>query len=439
MSESTQSLIKSSPVGGVHNDVHDYAARDLARRQQAVTPEHSCEEVRLIMEANPAMVSVPVLIDGAPAGLINRTFFLGEMSKPFRRELFQHRTCSVFMDASPLVVDEGMSIPSLSQRVVGSSGQALADGFIITDECGLYVGMGNGTDLMKLVAYLQAEKNQALNAANQELKTILDTLNTTQKQLVQSEKMASLGGLVAGVSHEINTPVGVAVTAASFLENSANTFRDLFKNGQMKKSDLEKFVSIVDESAKMLLGNLQRAADLIQSFKRVAVDQTTNDISRIDLKQYLDEVILSLRPQFKNRPIDVTIRCQENITLEVPAGPLSQVFSNLLNNALLHAFDADDSGSITVTCRLLEDGRTEMRFKDTGKGIPPEVLPKIFDPFFTTKRGHGGTGLGLHILFNIVTQQLLGTVEVTSQPGAGTEFVVMLPASALVTGDTHVG
>lgn len=438
MPKRSQSLISASSSGDAQNDFHDYAAHDLARRQDSVTPEHSCEEVRCIMEADPALISIPVLIDGAPVGLINRTFFLGEMSKPFRRELFQHRTCSVFMDGSPLIVEANMSIPSLSQQVVGSSGQALADGFIIVDEHGSYVGMGNGTDLMKLVAFLQAEKNQALNAANQELKSILDTLNTTQKQLVQSEKMASLGGLVAGVSHEINTPVGVAVTAASFLENSANTFRDLFKNGQMKKSDLEKFVSIVDESAKMLLGNLQRAADLIQSFKRVAVDQTTNDISRIDLKQYLDEVILSLRPQFKNRPIAVDIRCEDKIVLEVAAGPLSQVFSNLLNNALLHAFDADDSGSITVTCRLLEDGRAEMRFHDTGKGIPPEVLPKIFDPFFTTKRGHGGTGLGLHILFNIVTQQLSGTVEVNSQPGEGTEFVVTLPASARVTGDLHV-
>lgn len=284
-------------------------------------------------------------------------------------------------------------------------------------------------DLIDNLESKVAERTGELAEKNRTLQELVETIQNAQKQLIEAEKMAALGSLVAGVSHEINTPVGVAVTAASHLEEKLKQFNALFQGGQMKKSDLERFVATVAESVRMLLTNLARAADLVQSFKRVAVDQSTDETQQIGVRRYLEELLLSLRPQFKNRPVEVVLECDEALVLTLPAGPFSQVVTNLLMNALLHAFGEGEAGRIVLRVAREPSGEAVVDFSDNGRGIDAAVLPKIFDPFFTTKRGQGGTGLGLHILYNIITQQLGGTVEVQSEAGKGTRFLIrFLPA-----------
>jgi Amt family ammonium transporter len=274
-----------------------------------------------------------------------------------------------------------------------------------------------------------ADRTAELAQKNQTLEGLLEEIKATQDQLIESEKMAALGGLVAGVSHEINTPVGIAITAASHLDMEQQKIGSLLASNQMKRSDLSSFLDTTAESCKMLLHNLHRAADLVQSFKRVAVDQSTDEVQAIAAKAYIEETLTSLRPQFRNRPIEVAIACAEDLQLVVPTGPFSQVLTNLFMNALTHAFDEEQGGQIALSVRQ-EGDRVVIVFSDNGKGISATHLSRIFEPFFTTRRGQGGTGLGLHILYNIVTVQMGGKIEVESQEGMGTTFYITLPRAA---------
>ena len=265
-------------------------------------------------------------------------------------------------------------------------------------------------------------------AANQELSQTLEELKTTQDQLVETEKMAALGGLVAGVAHEINTPVGVGVTAASALEDKTLAFLDIYKSGNMKRSDLEKYLNMAEQSSSMILRNLSRAAELIQSFKQVAVDQSTEERRTFQVKSYLEEVLLSLQPQLKKTQHTIEIKGNDDITLESYPGVFSQIITNLVMNSLVHAYEADDAGHLTFNLKR-ENDRLIFEYADDGKGISKENLNKIFDPFFTTKRGQGGSGLGLHIIYNLVTQRLSGTIRCESKVGTGTRFVIELPVT----------
>ncbi|WP_026098450.1 trifunctional serine/threonine-protein kinase/ATP-binding protein/sensor histidine kinase [Kamptonema formosum] len=268
---------------------------------------------------------------------------------------------------------------------------------------------------------------QLVEERTQELSQTLENLKATQKKLVDSEKMASLGGLVAGVAHEINTPIGIGVTAASLLAEKATAFFETYKAGQMKRSDLEKFLDTAMQSSSMVLANLNRAAELIQSFKQVAVDQSSESKRTFNIRDYLQEILLSLRAKLKATKHRVEIHGDRNLTLDTYPGALSQIVTNLVMNSLIHAYDPEDCGLIRFEFK--QDGdRVIFEYTDDGKGIPPENLSRIFDPFFTTKRGQGGTGLGLHLLYNLVTQKLQGTIECESQVGAGTKFLMTLPA-----------
>jgi PAS domain S-box-containing protein len=270
------------------------------------------------------------------------------------------------------------------------------------------------------------ERTQQLESANQELKETLEQLKRTHKQLVESEKMASLGGLVAGVAHEINTPVGIGVTAASHLELKTKAMLEEYKAGALKRASLEAYLGVCDESTRMILSNLRRASDLIRSFKQVAVDRTTEERRLFRLRDYLEEVLLSLRPQLKKTAITVELFCDPELAIHSYPGTFSQILTNLVMNSLQHAYDPGQKGRITLTCSI-ESGRLRFLYADDGKGITPENLDKIFEPFYTTKRGRGGTGLGLHILYNLVTQRLEGSVRCESTLDAGTTFILDVP------------
>lgn len=257
------------------------------------------------------------------------------------------------------------------------------------------------------------------------LHSTLDNLKTTQDQLVEAEKMASLGNLVAGVAHEINTPVGIGVTAASRLDSKTKEFLEVYKSGKMKRTDLEKFLSTNQEGTKIILNNLDRAAKLVQGFKRVAVGQSNEEKQKFNLKTYIEETLLALQPKLKNKPYELKVNLEE-LYVESYAGAYSQIITNLVMNSIIHGFKGKDQGIITLDVTK-QGGRLKMVYSDDGNGIAPEIRDKVFDPFVTTNREGGGTGLGMNILYNLVVQKLKGKVDFKSEVDQGVTFIFNLP------------
>lgn len=269
-------------------------------------------------------------------------------------------------------------------------------------------------------------KNIQLQVEIEERITAEETLRETQRDLVAAEKLAALGGLVAGIAHEINTPVGIGVTAASHLRETIDGFAALCAEGKLKKSDLDTLVNSVRDLNAMVEDNLKRASDLIKSFKEVAVDQTAEDERTFQLKQYVNQIVISLSPKLRNRSIEIVLDgIDESISLKTTPGPLSQVLTNLILNSLVHAFDADQSGKIEISA-LRDSDVLQLTYADSGKGIAAENLEKIFDPFFTTKRSHGGSGLGMHLVYNIITKKYSGHIKCESEPNQGVIFHMSL-------------
>lgn len=280
----------------------------------------------------------------------------------------------------------------------------------------------------KLKAVMQ-RRRQSEEALRQEVKKTEEAyaeLQSTQAALIQSERLASLGGLVAGVAHEINTPIGVALTSASVLSENTAQLRTTLAGGAIRKSEIMSYMEMAEEVSRLILSNTQRAAQLIQSFKQVAVDQTSEMRREYELSTYLHEVVSSLRPTIKQGHGVVTIHCPQPIPLEGLPGAMAQVLTNLIMNALTHAFEPGVGGNIDIYASCQAD-TVELRFSDNGRGIPSEDLSKVFDPFFTTRRGRGGTGLGLNIVYNIVTSRFAGHIEVHSTVGKGTTFTIQFP------------
>jgi len=282
------------------------------------------------------------------------------------------------------------------------------------------------------------ERTKALREANATLMQTLEDLQQTRSHLVETEKMALLGELVAGVAHEINTPVGNSITAVSHLEVKTAEFNQKFSAGQMKKTDLQSYLEFCNNVAKIIFNNLERAAELIRSFKKVAVDQLVEEPRNFDLGEYTQDALISLKPQLKKTQHKVTLTCPDGIKVYWYAGALWQILSNLLNNSIMHAYEQDDAGHITIDISY-ENRVVTLQYADDGKGMTPEVQKKIFEPFFTTRRGMGGTGLGMHIVYNLVIFKMKGTIECFSQLGIGTVFTIKLPDDILEKGEAkHV-
>lgn len=245
-------------------------------------------------------------------------------------------------------------------------------------------------------------------------------------ELIRSEKLAALGRLVAGIAHEINTPVGTCLTASTLLAEQTNELRNRYEADDLAEEDLESFLENAKEINQSLINNLHRAAALVRSFKQVAVDQSSEQRRQFQLCGYIDEILLSLQPRLKRTNHVVQVSCPDSIELDSYPGALSQVLTNLIINAMVHGFDGIDQGTISIIC-MCNDHRVQIIFSDDGQGIPPDILRKIFDPFFTTRRGRGGSGLGLHLVHNLVTSTLGGRIDVQSGLGVGTTFILLLP------------
>jgi signal transduction histidine kinase len=270
------------------------------------------------------------------------------------------------------------------------------------------------------------QRTEELKSTNAALRTSLDHLHRAQDQLVESEKMAALGELVAGVAHEINTPVGIGVTAASHLELKTRELAALQQSGKLKRSDLESYVKTAVESCDALLSNLNRAADLIRSFKQVAVDQSAQERRTFPVKEYLEGVLLSLRPKLKKTHHTVVLDCPDDLQLDSCPGALSQILTNLVMNSLIHGFAHKEDGHINIRVSDAPD-HVEIRYSDDGSGMEREQLRRLYEPFYTTRRAEGASGLGLHIVYNLVTQRLRGRIDCESAPGQGTAFTLWIP------------
>ncbi len=275
-------------------------------------------------------------------------------------------------------------------------------------------------------AFVYNHLEELVAERTQELSTALDNLKATQNQLIESEKMAALGGLVAGVAHEINTPVGVGITAASTLDKETQTFVDQFNQGKLKRSALQAYLETAQQGCQLILSNLQQAAELVHSFKQVAVDQTHLSQRQFAVKEYLEETILNLMPKLKQTKHRLTINGDDTVTINSYPGALSQVVNNLVTNSITHAYQLGESGQLHFDITA-HDSKLTIEYSDNGCGIAPENLSKIFEPFFTTARSQGGSGLGLHIVYNMVTQKLKGTIRCESRVGEGTTFIIELP------------
>ncbi|WP_299775985.1 sensor histidine kinase [uncultured Pseudoteredinibacter sp.] len=270
------------------------------------------------------------------------------------------------------------------------------------------------------------QKNNDLELRGQQLGEALDELMETQEQLLEKEKMAALGELVSGVAHEVNTPLGISVTAASHLHDSSRSLQSNFEDGSLTQDILKSYLRNTIKTTSIILANLNRSSELIRNFKNVSVDQHNEVFSKIQLKDYLSQILETLSPTVKNSNCKVHIQCPENIVLHSYPGIVAQLITNLVNNAIQHGCAPNKGGNIYIDVHS-QDQSVLLVHRDDGVGISPSIKRKIYDPFFTTKRGKGGSGLGLSIVFNLVTQRLGGSIVCSTEAPEGAMFEVTLP------------
>ena len=278
---------------------------------------------------------------------------------------------------------------------------------------------------------LNAQLEQRVDERTQSLTDALQKLTVAQTQLVRSEKLSALGALVAGVAHELNTPIGNSLTVASTLQDNAKAFAEDMAKG-LSRSRLDKFVSSSCLGADILVSSLHQAAELVSSFKQIAVDQSSMNRRLFRLSETISEIMLTMGPSIRKTSHTVVPTISTDILMESYPGPLVQILSNLINNTFLHAFEGIENGQVFITADLCGSEYIQLTVQDDGAGISESNLARVFDPFFTTKLGKGGSGLGLNIVYNIVQDVLGGTIEVSSQIGVGTCFTLILPLIAPV-------
>ena len=290
--------------------------------------------------------------------------------------------------------------------------------------------MARAVEVFRENAIARRRAENDLRASKEHAENALEELRETQKHLIDAEKLAALGGLVAGVAHEVNNPVGISLTVASSLARRCETFAAELNEGPLRRSRLDEFVEGNRDAAQQLVTNLQRAGELIQSFKQVAVDRSHAERRQFELGQATEQIIASLRPVLKKSKVSLAIDIPGGIFMDSYPGPYGQVLTNLFINAVTHAFPGGRAGRIWISAEATGANSVTLVIADNGVGMTEETRRRAFDPFFTTRRNLGGTGLGLHIIHNIITQTLGGRIVLESRPGEGATFRITLPRSA---------
>jgi signal transduction histidine kinase len=307
----------------------------------------------------------------------------------------------------------------LNRRVQGTNAR---------DEIG---EMARAVEVFRENAIAKRKTEDELRTSKEKAENALHELNAAQQNLIDAERLAALGGLVAGVAHEVNNPIGISLTVASSFARRTEMFEaELRSETALRRSHLEDFVRTSRDAAQQLVGNLQRAGELIQSFKQVAVDRSHAERRMFNLSEATDQIIASLRPALKKASIMLSVEVPETLVIDGYPGSYGQILTNLFLNAANHAFPGGRSGAITISAKPRGSDDIEIIFSDNGAGMTPDVQRQAFDPFFTTRRNEGGTGLGLHIVYNLVTQQLGGRMMLDSRLGQGTTFRIIMPRAA---------
>jgi signal transduction histidine kinase len=296
------------------------------------------------------------------------------------------------------------------------------------DEVG---AMARAVEVFRENAIAKRKTEDELRASKEKAESALLELNTAQQNLIDAERLAALGGLVAGVAHEVNNPIGISLTVASSFARRAEMFEtELKSDTQLRRSQLEEFVRASRDAAQQLVANLHRAGELIQSFKQVAVDRSHAERRQFNLNEATGQIVASLKPVLRKAAIGLSIDVPEGLVIDGYPGSYGQILTNLFLNAANHAFADGRSGTISISARPRGNDDVEIIFADNGAGMTPDVQRQAFDPFFTTRRNEGGTGLGLHIVYNLVTQQLGGRMMLDSRLGQGTTFRIIMPRAA---------
>ncbi|UFZ08516.1 ATP-binding protein [Bradyrhizobium ontarionense] len=306
------------------------------------------------------------------------------------------------------------------------------------DEVG---AMARAVEVFRENAVAKRKTEDELRTAKEKAESALLELNAAQRNLIDAERLAALGGLVAGVAHEVNNPIGISLTVASSFARRVEMFEAALRSpeGGLRRSQLEEFVRTSRDASEQLVANLQRAGELIQSFKQVAVDRSHAERRTFILSEATDQIITSLKPVLKRAPITLSVDVPEGLFIDGYPGFYGQILTNLFLNAVNHAFADGRSGTISITARPRGADDIEIIFADNGAGMTPDVQRQAFDPFFTTRRNEGGTGLGLHIVYNLVTQQLGGRMMLESRVGQGTTFRIIMPRVAKGGSETATG
>lgn len=407
------------------------AARDAAlRRSQAL--------LNNIVEKSSAVIYVKdldgrylmvnhsfrmILPHGAPEplGSTDETLFSADVAHKMRQS-----------DRAVLASGRASSHEETAPGMAGGARTYISEKFPLIDEFGQIWALGGvSTDItdrkrgeLELEELINVRTRQIADT-NRELADSLGTLQRAQDELVRSEKLAALGSLVAGVAHELNTPIGNSLLAVSTLLDQSTTFAGMVESG-VKRSELNAYIADVNNGSQIVLRNLHRAVDLVASFKQVAVDRATSQCREFQLDELVAEILLVLMPTFKKSGVRVSHDIAPGILMASYPGPFGQVLINLVNNGLIHAFEGQENGEISITAEAGRD-TVAITVRDNGVGIAPENMGKIYDPFFTTKLGRGGSGLGLNIVYNIVYGVLGGRIDVKSALGEGTSFILTLP------------
>ncbi|WP_420971901.1 ATP-binding protein [Bradyrhizobium sp. B120] len=295
------------------------------------------------------------------------------------------------------------------------------------DEVG---AMARAVEVFRENAIAKRKTEDELRSAKEKAESALLELNAAQQNLIDAERLAALGGLVAGVAHEVNNPIGISLTVASSFARRSEMFENDLKTEPLRRSKLDEFVRASRDASQQLVSNLQRAGELIQSFKQVAVDRSHAERRQFALSEATDQIVASLRPVLKKAAIALSVDVPDGLLIDGYPGAYGQILTNLFLNAVNHAFADGRSGNITISARGRGADDVEIIFADDGAGMTPDVQRQAFDPFFTTRRNEGGTGLGLHIVYNLVTQQLGGRMMLESRVGQGTTFRIIMPRIA---------
>lgn len=271
-----------------------------------------------------------------------------------------------------------------------------------------------------------SQRTEALKDSNKELVDTLATLHEYQSQLVENKKMASLGDMVAGIAHEVNTPLGLGITASTSMQDRLKAIQDSLSQKKLTEAQLSHFLAESNENLEIIYRNLKRSADLITSFKQLAVNQMHEKSQHFKMKKFLEDVLLSLKPKLHHTKHQINIECNTELEVSTQSSTLQQILTNLIMNSLIHGFERSEQGLITIKAHKKQK-RLQLEYSDNGKGISEQMKRKIFDPFVTTKRGSGGNGLGMHLVYNLVTQALQGQISVSSELGQGIHFLIEIP------------